>query len=146
MLQPRRRHRCGTLLLLLAGSSTAAASETLRGTLLVCHQAFVERLYISRRYERWFGGVAYLDRGSRYELRYRSITFYTARYELKVGADGAFEHIPVPGDANIGTFADQLLITLRSPWLDQPAGAMLAAPVAAFMQVEVQGAPRTTLS
>ena len=59
MLQPRR-HRCGTLLLLLAGSSTAAASETLRGTLLVCHQAFVERLYISRRYERWFGGVAYL--------------------------------------------------------------------------------------
>ena len=60
MLQPRRRHRCGTLLLLLAGSSTAAASETLRGTLLVCHQAFVERLYISRRYERWFGGVAYL--------------------------------------------------------------------------------------
>ena len=60
MLQPRRRHRCGTLLLLLAGSSTAAASETLRGTLLVSHQAFVERLYISRRYERWFGGVAYL--------------------------------------------------------------------------------------
>ena len=60
MLQPRRRHRCGTLLLLLAGSSTAAASETLRGTLLVCHQTFVERLYISRRYERWFGGVAYL--------------------------------------------------------------------------------------
>ena len=55
-----RRHRCGTLLLLLAGGSTAAASETLRGTLLVCHQAFVERLYISRRYERWFGGVAYL--------------------------------------------------------------------------------------
>ena len=60
LLQPRRRHRCGTLLLLLAGGSTAAASETLRGTLLVCHQAFVERLYISRRYERWFGGVAYL--------------------------------------------------------------------------------------
>ena len=59
MPQPRR-HRCGTLLLLLAGSSTAAASETLRGTLLVSHQAFVERLYISRRYERWFGGVAYL--------------------------------------------------------------------------------------
>ena len=60
MPQPRR-HRCGLWLLATASfGRTAAASEALRGTLLVCHQAFVERLYISRRYERWFGGVAYL--------------------------------------------------------------------------------------
>ena len=60
MPQPRR-HRCGLWLLATAGlGRTASATEALRGTLLVSHQAFVERLYISRRYERWFGGVAYL--------------------------------------------------------------------------------------
>ena len=78
------------------------------------------------------GGAAYLDRGFKYELRYRSITFYTARYELS-SEGSAFQHVPVPDDANIGTYADQLLITLRSPWLGHPAGAMLAAPVAGFM-------------
>ena len=60
MLQPRR-HRCGLWLLATASlGRTAAATDALRNTLLVSHQAFVERLYISRRYERWFGGVAYL--------------------------------------------------------------------------------------
>jgi len=78
------------------------------------------------------GGAAYLDRGSQYELRYRSVTFYTARYELKIGG-GGFAHVPIPDDANIGTFADQLLITLRSSWLGHPAGSMLAAPAAGFM-------------
>ena len=82
------------------------------------------------------GGVAYLDRGFSYELRYRSITFYTARYELRTvggGGGGGFAHVPVPDDANIGTFADQLLITLRSAWLGHPSGAMLAAPIPQFM-------------
>ena len=77
-------------------------------------------------------GFAYLDRGERYEMRARSLTFYTSRYELR-RPSGQFEHVPVPEDANIGTFADQLLITLRSAWLGHEAGAMLAAPVQAFM-------------
>ena len=81
------------------------------------------------------GGVAYLDRGCSYELRYRSITFYTARYELKVG-DAPFVHVAVPDDANIGTYADQLLITLRSEWLGHPAGAMLAAPATSFLAAD----------
>lgn len=65
-------------------------------------------------------------------MRARSLTFYTSRYELRK-ADGAFAHVPVPKDANIGTFADQLLLTLRSPWLGHEAGALLAAPIDAFM-------------
>jgi len=80
------------------------------------------------------GGVAYLDRGYRYELRYRSVTFYTSRYELNVGGNApSFTPIPIPDDAQVGTFADQLLITLRSEWLGHPAGALLAAPVGGFM-------------
>ena len=49
------------------------------------------------------GGAAYLDRGGKYELRYRSITFYTARYELKITThdEGSpFEYVAVPDDAN----------------------------------------------
>ena len=48
------------------------------------------------------GGFAYLDRGRNYEMRYRSMTFYTSRYELKL-KDGSFAHVGVPEDANIGT-------------------------------------------
>jgi len=77
-------------------------------------------------------GLAYLDRGERYEMRYRSLTFYTASYEL-MRSDGTFASVPVPKDAQIGTFADQLLITLRSPWLGYAAGSLLACPVRAFM-------------
>jgi len=81
-------------------------------------------------------GVAYLDRGHRYEMRVRSLTFYTSSYQLRFadqegGED--FAKIEVPEDAVVGTFADQLLITLRSPWLGHAAGTMLAAPVRAFM-------------
>jgi len=79
------------------------------------------------------GGVAYLDREYKYELRYRSVTFYTGKYQLKIGDDGTFAELAIPDDANIGTFADQLLVTLRSDWLGHSAGAMLAAPVAKFM-------------
>lgn len=48
----------------LAAAAPAAfrspSPEGLRSTVLCLHQAFVERLHISRRYERWFGGVVYL--------------------------------------------------------------------------------------
>ena len=95
---------------------------------------------------------------TRYELRYRSLTFYTSSYEIKVG-EAAWAPIPIPPDANVGaaadgparvlspvrpfrrpsrrlaagTFADQLLVTLRSAWLGHPAGALLAAPADGFM-------------
>lgn len=98
------------------------------------------KLYEGEQSDVSVGAVAYLDRGSTYELRYRSITFYTARYEMRLGrgadGDGApsdFRHVAVPEDAGVGTFADQLLITLRSPWLGYQQGAMLAAPAAAFL-------------
>lgn len=80
-------------------------------------------------------GFAYLDRGEKYEMRQRAITFYTTSYELKQ-ADGSFAHIPKPEDAQIGTFGKQLLVTLRSPWLGHAAGSMLAAPLQAYMEAE----------
>jgi prolyl oligopeptidase len=91
------------------------------------------------------GGFAYLDRGRSYEMRYRSLTFYTSLYELKTMPDGSFERIPVPDDATVGTFADQLLVTLRSEWLGHPAGAMLAAPVGEFMAAADDEARKATL-
>ena len=91
------------------------------------------------------GGYAYLDRGVRYEMRTRSLTFYTSRYEIAV-ADGSYAHVPIPEDANIGTFADQLLITLRSSWLGHDAGAMLAAPVTSFMDAKDDDARQALLT
>ena len=81
---------------------------------------------------RQVGGSAYLDRGCRYEMRVRSLTFYTSSHELSVD-DGAFAAVAVPDDANVGTFSDQIIISLRSAWLGHEAGSLLAAPVAAFM-------------
>jgi len=77
-------------------------------------------------------GVAYLDRGEAYEMRVRSVTFFTSAYELKRG-DGSFAAVPVPEDADVSTFADQLLLTLRSAWLGFEAGTLLAAPCDRFM-------------
>ena len=63
-------------------------------------------------------------------MRYRSLTFYTARYELSwrssMSSSVGFQHVRIPEDAQIGTFGDQLLITLRSPWLGHEAGAMVS--------------------
>ena len=49
--------------------------------------------------------------------------------------DGSFEHVRVPADPGIGTFCDQLLITLRSPRFGYAAGAMPAAPPQAVPMV-----------
>mmetsp|Transcript_20290 Transcript_20290/g.66443 ORF Transcript_20290/g.66443 Transcript_20290/m.66443 type:complete len:413 (+) Transcript_20290:26-1264(+) len=102
--------------------------EWRRGTPL----AEATKVYEGEQSDVSVGGFAYLDRGRRYELRYRSLTFYTSSYELKVG-EAAWAPIPIPADANVGTFADQLLVTLRSAWLGHPAGALLAAPADGFM-------------
>lgn len=79
------------------------------------------------------GGYAYIDRGQRYEMRYRSLTFYTASHELAVGG-GAFATVAVPDDATVSTFSDQLIISLRSSWLGHAAGSLLSADCSAFMR------------
>ena len=91
------------------------------------------------------GGSAYLDRGCRYEMRVRSLTFYTSSHELSV-AGGDFATVAVPDDANVGTFSDQLVISLRSAWLGHEAGSLLAAPVAAFMKAADDAARGPLLS
>ena len=82
-------------------------------------------------------GYAYLDRGESYEWRQRAITFWTSEHELRM-ADKSFKKVPVPEDAQLDTFADQLLITLRSDWsfggTAYGAGALLAVPCAPFMR------------
>jgi len=74
----------------------------------------------------------YRDRGVRHTVHRRAITFYTSevRHQLP---DGSFKTVPVQEDAEVDTFGDQLLITLRSDWLGFEAGSLLAAPVAPFM-------------
>ena len=80
-------------------------------------------------------GAAYRDRGYAYEMRVRAMTFYASRVELR-RRDGSFEHLAVPEDAAAETFADQLLLTLRSPWCGHAAGALLAAPLEPFMDAK----------
>ena len=80
-------------------------------------------------------GAAYRDRGYAYEMRVRAMTFYASRVELR-RRDGSFAHLAVPEDAAAETFADQLLLTLRSPWCGHAAGALLAAPLEPFMDAE----------
>jgi len=86
-------------------------------------------------------GYTYLDRTYRYTWRSRALTFWTSSYELMLGPDGhgaaasalGFRRVAVPEDAQLGSFADQLIITLRSEWLGFAAGSMLAAGVTAFL-------------
>ena len=53
--------------------------------------------------------------------------------------------MPVPDDANIGTFADQLMVTLRSEWLGYAAGSLLVAPCADFMAAEDDAARKALM-
>lgn len=104
-----------------------------------------QKVYEGEKTDVAVSGFAYLDRGERYEMRMRSITFYTSSYEIKQG-DGSFADVPVPEDAQIGTFADQLLIDLRSPWLGHAAGAQLAAPLKEFVESEDDEARKAMLT
>ena len=85
----------------------------------------------------------YLDREVRYTIYRRAITFYTTEVSHKM-PDGSFKVVPVQEDAEVDTFGDQLLITLRSDWLGFEAGSLLAAPALPFMQAADDGA-RTAL-
>ena len=82
---------------------------------------------------------AYNDRGERYEMQARSVTFYTSKYWIKDASTGTNMEVPIPDDAQISTFADQILVTLRSEWLGHAAGALLAAPLWPFMKAESDG-------
>jgi prolyl oligopeptidase len=75
------------------------------------------------------------DRGHTYEFVIRSITFYSD--ETLLLRDGAWIELDKPADARVSTFADRLLLTLRSDWalngVTHPAGALLAIPVEDFL-------------
>lgn len=89
---------------------------------------------------------SYLDRGRRYEFRHRSLTFYESEKSVSVDG-GPFLTLPVPNDADVSTFGDRLLVTLRSAWgadgVTHPAGSLLSMPLDAF--VSGQQAPVTLL-
>jgi prolyl oligopeptidase len=88
----------------------------------------------------------YLDRGRHYELRHRSLTFYESEKSLSIDR-GPFMPLRVPNDADVSTFGDRLLVTLRSAWhaggLTHPAGSLLSMRLDAF--VEGRPAPITPL-
>ena len=91
-------------------------------------------------------------RNYRVIIRYRSLTFYTSKKTVKVlgyynkakkpnavndDDEAGWKEVPIPADAQMGMFADQLLVTLRSEWTigaDSntqvvPAGSLLAASI-----------------
>ncbi len=81
------------------------------------------------------GATVVHDRGFVYELVERDITFFSNETFLRQGDQ--WRRIEKPDDATVSTFADQLLITLRSDWAvggrTYPAGALLAAGFKGFL-------------
>ncbi|KAL9180545.1 hypothetical protein ACHAXT_010998 [Thalassiosira profunda] len=93
---------------------------------------------------------AYHDRGCVHEFQLRSITFYTSEYHYrKLTADGIagttadaeatpFVKVPIPLDAELESFADMALITLRSDFVTPAgttfkAGALVTLPMSELM-------------
>ena len=76
------------------------------------------------------------DHGRKYEFIYRGVTFFTSEQFVRRGQQ--WVKIDKPEDAQVGTFEDQLLLTLRSDWtLDgqtYQAGALLATDFAAWLK------------
>jgi len=81
--------------------------------------------------------------GYKYEVRHRSITFYTNEEWVKLPAVGAtpdrWLKVPKQDDASLSIFQDQALIELRSDWtIDDgtvfPSGALISAPLAEFLE------------
>lgn len=74
----------------------------------------------------------------RREWIHRSITFYTGEWWLR--HEGRWVKLDVPADAEVDSFEDQLLVTLRSDWVvgerTWPQGALLATDLAAFVRGE----------
>ncbi|KAL7539110.1 hypothetical protein ACHAWF_006302 [Thalassiosira exigua] len=94
---------------------------------------------------------AYHDRGFVHEFQLRSITFYTGKYFYRSltaeGINGTtadaeatpFEEVPIPEDAEVGTFADMAMITLRTDFeapgagVTFKAGALVTLPMSELM-------------
>lgn len=74
-----------------------------------------------------------------HDFAVRHITFHTQESFLL--REGAWVKLDVPEDADAGLFQDQILVTLKSDWTvadgdtprTWPRGAVLAAPLAAFL-------------
>jgi len=94
------------------------------------------------------------DRGRTYEWLGRAMTFYSNETRLRRGDD--WVKIEKPDDAEVSTFADHLLLTLRSDWTiggrTYPAGALLAIEVEQHLRGErdyavlFQPGPRKSLA
>ncbi|MET9863445.1 prolyl oligopeptidase family serine peptidase [Streptomyces smyrnaeus] len=69
------------------------------------------------------------------DLAVRHRDFWRSEYFL-LGPDAAPVRIEVPDDALARVHREWLLVRLRSPWLDRPAGALLAFPFDAFLRGE----------
>ena len=100
---------------------------------------------------------AYHDRGHVHEFQLRSITFYTSKYFYRpLTADGIagttadaettpFREVPIPEDAELGTFADMAMVTLRSDF-EAPtgtvfgAGSLVTLPMSDLMEGDWTGA------
>jgi prolyl oligopeptidase len=79
--------------------------------------------------------AAIRDRGFSYEIIWRAMGFYSFECRLRRGDDWVLLDRPI--DADVNTFGDQLLLSLRSDWSvagrTYPAGALLAANFAEYL-------------
>jgi len=85
------------------------------------------------------GADVYLDHGRKYEFIRRSITRYNTETLLRRGDQ--WVRIEKQPDAEVRTFDDQLLFTLRSDWTvagkTWPAGALLATELDGYLRGDV---------
>jgi len=92
--------------------------------------------YEGQKTDVWARAVVVHDRGRTYELLVRGITFFSNQTFFR--REGKWVEVEKPADAEVSTFADQLLLTLRSEWelgsTTYPAGALLAIGVDRFFE------------
>ena len=82
------------------------------------------------------GAAVVHDHGHTYEIIQRGLTFFSNDSYLRRGDQ--WVKIDKPDDAEASTFADQLLLRLRSDWqaggISYPAGALLAANLDGYLK------------
>mmetsp|Transcript_22757 Transcript_22757/g.64629 ORF Transcript_22757/g.64629 Transcript_22757/m.64629 type:complete len:615 (+) Transcript_22757:2-1846(+) len=95
------------------------------------------------------GGSYIRERGGvEYELMNQNTGFYSSKkfvrsvkgipgLTLQLGKNGA-QHVALPDDVELDTFADQLLVSLRSAWKGFAAGSLIAAPAKAVLSARSQ--------
>jgi prolyl oligopeptidase len=80
-------------------------------------------------------GFRIFDRGVNYDMIVRGMTAYTNETLIQRGSE--WVKLDKQDDAEVSTFADQILITLRTDWpvggRTYAAGSMLAAPIEDFL-------------